>query len=261
MATYAVSDLHGQYEAFEAGLKKIGFNDKDELYVIGDAIDRGSGGIKILQHVQQADNMDLIIGNHEFMMLNAVDPNGKPKCNGNDEILWLYYNGGSATFKEYKKLKDQTRKSLLFWLNRRYVIKTLEINGKKFCLTHSYYDEECENKQYYELGYRDIWNVVWKSQFRHDADTRAADIYKDYDHTFITGHVPVISVMREYEYRSDFNELRIYEKGNLIDIDGACGLGYYPGLHNGAIFLRLDDMKVFPILLENIEKEKADNNG
>ena len=181
MSTYVVSDLHGQYEAFEAGLKKIEFNDKDELYVIGDAIDRGSGGIKILQHVKQEKNMDLIIGNHEFMMLNAVDPNGKPECNGQNDVLWLYYNGGNATFAEYKKLHGQTRKSLLLWLNRRYLIKTLKVNGKKFCLTHSYYAEECENKQYFELSYRDVWHIVWKSQFRHDAETRGFDIYKDYD--------------------------------------------------------------------------------
>ncbi|MCR4591520.1 MAG: fructose-bisphosphatase class III [Lachnospiraceae bacterium] len=103
MATYVVSDLHGQYEAFEAGLKKIEFSDQDELYVLGDAIDRGNGGIRILQYVKQEKNMDLIIGNHEFMMLNSVDPNGKPKCSGQDDVLWLYYNGGNATFAEYKK--------------------------------------------------------------------------------------------------------------------------------------------------------------
>ena len=40
MATYAVSDLHGQYRTFEKGLRSIGFSDSDMLYVIGDAIDR-----------------------------------------------------------------------------------------------------------------------------------------------------------------------------------------------------------------------------
>ncbi len=251
MATYAVSDLHGQYEVFEAGLKKTGFSDKDELFVIGDAIDRGSGGIKILQRVQQEKNMDLMIGNHEFLMLNAVDPDGKPECSGRDDILWLYYNGGNATFAEYIRLQDPERESLLLWLNSRSVIKTLEVNGKKFCLTHSYYDKKCENKRYCDLSYRNIWNIVWKSQFRHDAETKGYDIYKDHDYTFITGHVPVMSIMREY--RPDFNELCIYEKGNLIDIDGACGLGYIPGLQNGALFLRLDDMKAFPVKLEEVK--------
>ena len=36
MAVYAVSDLHGQYDAFLKGLEEIGFSDNDELIVIGD---------------------------------------------------------------------------------------------------------------------------------------------------------------------------------------------------------------------------------
>ncbi len=256
MAVYVVSDLHGQYEAFEEGLKVIGFNDDDELYVIGDAVDRGFGGIKILLEIKRQKNMDLIIGNHEFMMLNAVDPNGKDLCNGSDSMLWLYYNGGLTTFAEYVKLDEDTRKSLLLWLNRRYVIKTLEIDGKRFCLTHSYYKEEFENKLYSEMKYREIWEIVWKSIFRHDAETRGFDVYSDKDFAFITGHVPVMSVMREKEQRPKYNELGIYKKGNLIDIDGACGLGYHKGLHNGALFLRLDDMKAFPVLLESVFGEK-----
>ena len=45
MAVYAVSDLHGQYDTFINGLENIGFGDSDELYMIGDAIDRGPDGI------------------------------------------------------------------------------------------------------------------------------------------------------------------------------------------------------------------------
>ena len=39
------------------------------LYVIGDAIDRGPEGVKILEYIKLHNNMELIIGNHEFMML------------------------------------------------------------------------------------------------------------------------------------------------------------------------------------------------
>ena len=51
MSVYAVSDLHGQYKTFVKGLKEIDFSDSDTLYVIGDAIDRGPDGIKILQYI------------------------------------------------------------------------------------------------------------------------------------------------------------------------------------------------------------------
>ena len=82
MSVYAVSDLHGQYDLFIEGLERIGFGESDELYMIGDAIDRGPDGIRILQYVKDHKNMDLLIGNHEFMMMNSVDPNGRDVCNG-----------------------------------------------------------------------------------------------------------------------------------------------------------------------------------
>lgn len=245
MAVYTVSDLHGQYDAFVEGLEKIDFGGSDELYVIGDAIDRGPDSIRILEHIKEHKNMDLLIGNHEFMMLNSVDLNGKEKCNGEDADLWLYYNGGVKTFEQYRKLSLEKRQSLLSWLRRRYVIKTLEVQGETFCLTHSYFKEGLENKTYDELTYQDVGDIVWKSVYRTESETHGIDIYRDYAYTFVTGHVPVIVVMRESVGRSDFNELRIFEKGNFIDIDGGCAVGYREGIHNGALFLRLDDRKVF----------------
>ncbi len=250
MAVYTVSDLHGQYDTFIRGLEKIGFSDDDYLYVIGDAIDRGPKGINILMHIKKHKNMDLIIGNHEFMMLNAVDPDGKKKCNGQDAELWLDYNGGRKTFPDYGRLPVNQRKSLLEWLNSRYLIKIIEVGDRKFCLTHSYYRKALENMIYSEVSYWDIWNIVWTSMYRYGDETHGENIYKDHpEYTFITGHVPVLRVMRSWKAQPDYNELMILQDGNLIDIDGACAMGYQEGVNNGALFLRLDDMKVFPIPL------------
>ena len=57
MAVYVVSDLHGQFEVFMDGLKKVEFKDNDELYVIGDAIDRGNDGIRILQYIKEHEGV------------------------------------------------------------------------------------------------------------------------------------------------------------------------------------------------------------
>ena len=43
---YCISDLHGRYDRYEKVLEKI--QDTDELYVLGDCIDRGKDGLKIL---------------------------------------------------------------------------------------------------------------------------------------------------------------------------------------------------------------------
>lgn len=48
MATYVISDVHGDYEGYMKILQLIQFSDKDALYVNGDVIDRGMGGVRIL---------------------------------------------------------------------------------------------------------------------------------------------------------------------------------------------------------------------
>ena len=113
----------------------------------------------------------------------------------------------------------------------------VEHKGKKFCLTHSYYMPDCENKTYSELSYDDVWEIVWKSMYR-SADTYCPNIYKDFDCTFITGHVPVQTITKD-------DEAKPYVLANFIDIDGGCRAGAKPGLGNGAIFMRLDDMQDF----------------
>ncbi len=249
MAVYAVSDLHGQYNTFIKGLEMIGFGDKDELYMIGDAIDRGPDSIRILQHIMDHGNMDLLMGNHEFMMLNSVDPDGDDECNGSDSMLWLDCNGGIKTYREYSKLEPADRKSILLWLNRRYVIKTVTVGDRHFCLTHSFYKPEFENKMYFEMKYDEVWSLVWPSVYREKELWRPF-IYGEYDYTFITGHVPVQRVRTDISGDEEkSNILQMVEEQNLINIDGGCSGGYDDWLNNGAIFLRLDDMQVFTIPL------------
>ena len=44
---YALSDLHGHYDALCAMLKKIHFSDNDTLYILGDCNDRGEKAMEI----------------------------------------------------------------------------------------------------------------------------------------------------------------------------------------------------------------------
>lgn len=65
---YIVSDIHGCYDAYKALLEKIHFSDGDELYVLGDVVDRGPEPIKVLQDIMRRHNVTLILGNHDFIM-------------------------------------------------------------------------------------------------------------------------------------------------------------------------------------------------
>ena len=252
MSIYAASDLHGYYDLFMKGLDRIGFSDTDYLYVIGDAIDRGPDGIKLLKLIQKNKNMDLLLGNHELMMLYSVHSGGKPICDGIEADIWLGYNGGKVTLHDYLELSDSARIRLLGWLRNRYVTKTVEVNGKTFCLTHSYFDEELINKRYRYADPCLVYEVVWNSVYREDSNTYGQDPYSKYDYTFVTGHVPIQYARRELPADQVTPGLSALWNNNMADIDGGCSYGedFYDGTkarENGMLFLRLDDLKEFPI--------------
>ena len=69
---YCMSDLHGERALFERMLELIRFSDGDRLYIIGDVIDRGEDGIRILQDIMKRGNIFLFIGNHELFLLSLI---------------------------------------------------------------------------------------------------------------------------------------------------------------------------------------------
>mgnify|MGYP004671963733 FL=1 len=66
---YVMSDIHGCYEEFIEMLELINFKNEDDLYILGDILDRGENPIKILQYIKNKSNIHMLLGNHEDMML------------------------------------------------------------------------------------------------------------------------------------------------------------------------------------------------
>ena len=58
---YIVSDLHGCFEQYQELLAKIDFSETDELYVLGDVVDRGPEPIRILQDMMKRPNVIFIL--------------------------------------------------------------------------------------------------------------------------------------------------------------------------------------------------------
>ena len=69
---YAMSDLHGEYEKYLAMLKKIKFSDDDELYILGDVVDRGQKPVEILRDMSMRHNVFPIMGNHDKMAIDVL---------------------------------------------------------------------------------------------------------------------------------------------------------------------------------------------
>lgn len=76
MRKFTISDIHGCKKTFEALLDKIAFSKNDELYLLGDYIDRGpdSKGVldKIMQLQQDDYKVKCLRGNHEQMLLDEL---------------------------------------------------------------------------------------------------------------------------------------------------------------------------------------------
>jgi bis(5'-nucleosyl)-tetraphosphatase (symmetrical) len=75
VATYAIGDIQGCYHAFQALLARIGFNqDKDQLWLVGDLINRGSGTLEVLRWCYAHQNsLRIVLGNHDLHALVVAE--------------------------------------------------------------------------------------------------------------------------------------------------------------------------------------------
>ena len=101
MSQYAIGDIHGCSKTFNELLNKIGLNEGDELYLLGDYIDRGpdsKGVIDIIWGLREKGIPVICLrGNHESMLLDAL----KYREGMNDFIR----NGGKQTLQSFDTVR------------------------------------------------------------------------------------------------------------------------------------------------------------
>ena len=135
---YVISDLHGCYEKYQKLLKMLRFGAGDVLYVLGDVIDRGDGGIRILLDMMQRPGVHPLLGNHESLALGpllriARDPAAPPT-----ELhrFWLQ-NGGGPTEAAFRALSRDMQQTLLAYLASFALRRTVTAGGRRFHLSHT----------------------------------------------------------------------------------------------------------------------------
>ena len=89
MATYAIGDIQGCYHAFTALLARLNFNSKhDQLWLVGDLINRGSGSLEVLRWCfQHQHSIKTVLGNHDLHTLAVA--HGFKKANKSDTLQAL----------------------------------------------------------------------------------------------------------------------------------------------------------------------------
>ena len=150
MAVYVTSDLHGfPHDRFLSLLEKAAFGDDDWLYILGDVIDRnGDGGIETLLWLLEAPNAQLLLGNHEAMLLSCrflFDEVTHDTLDGltldKMKLLqnWME-NGAEPTMRSLRRLMRESPDRLadiLEYLGDAPLYETVDVGGRAFILCHA----------------------------------------------------------------------------------------------------------------------------
>ena len=227
---YVTSDLHGfPIDKFFKLLEKASFNDDDFLFILGDVIDRGDDGVKILQWLLTKPNVQLILGNHEAMMLSCsflfeevTDENVNSLSEDKLALLYAWQtNGAKPTIKGLLTLSNDERLDILDYLRDCPLYDSVATNGRHFLLVHGGLGNFRPDKKISEyLEDELLWT---RPEFDEDYST---------EYTTILGHTPT-------RYYSSCYRGKILKTKTWIDIDTGASNGLAPML------LRLDDMEEF----------------
>ncbi len=112
MPQYAISDIHGHLATFRELLRRLAFSRADELFLLGDFIDRGPDSKGVIDYVEQLKStghqVHCLRGNHEQMALDAPS-------DFRTRQSWLKY-GGKETCESFGSPDYTVPPAYLDWM-------------------------------------------------------------------------------------------------------------------------------------------------
>jgi serine/threonine protein phosphatase 1 len=218
-----MSDIHGNYKKYRRMLDAIKFCDRDVLYILGDVIDRGPDGLRILRDMCMRSNIIPILGNHEYMasislpiLMKEITEDSISEMTSNPEEIqyiteWIHV-GGAVTIDEFAKLNQESRKNILDYINEFELYRVVKINGKTFVLVHAGFANFITDRK---LNDYDLSELIFQpSDYSRKYFT---DVY------LVTGHTPTQVI---YEMIDGIKDCQLtFERNNHIAVDCGCGFG------------------------------------
>lgn len=219
MSTYVISDIHGHYDEFQEMLSKINFTDEDEMIIAGDIVDRGPKSLEMIKYVMNhKDNISMIMGNHEYMMLNCYKHGSLDNFN-----IW-FSNGGKSTYSQIEECSDDEINYIISWIKTLSYSIEIEVGEKVYVICHAdpfaVYSEDI------------VWNRISPEYEVNDEEDNK---------TYIVGHTPVII------YLEDDTVAKIIKNndGQILFIDGGAA---YPMFKQARLLcLRLEDLEEYSV--------------
>ena len=220
---YVMSDIHGCYEEYLEVLRVIDFRDEDQLYVLGDMVDRGKEPIKLLMDMMSRHNVFPLLGNHEYMALSVLrklcveitKDNVDNHLTEEDMMSYMNWmeNGGNTTIEQFKKLSKEEQEDILEYLEECMLIEEITINQNTYVLVHAGLVPFDEKKDIFDYQLNEL---IFQS----------CDYEKQYfkDRYLVTGHTPTIMI-------DESQKGNIIEKNHHIAIDCGCVFGMNLGVY------------------------------
>ena len=219
MATYVITDIHGQYDMFIELLDKIQLQDTDMLYILGDILDWNTHPIKTIRKLMEMPNVICMVSNHEYMALECLEFLMKEITDMSieeldekmlDNLVTWQYNGSKSTINEFRQLDSETRREVIDFIKDFLIYEEIVVNGKNYLWVHAGLGNYLPDKDIEDYS---IHELIWTG-----ADY---DVQYFKDTYVVTGHTPTQTI------KDNPHPGYIYHRNNHIAID--CGASYQGG--------------------------------
>lgn len=224
---YAIGDVHGCYKSLRKLVEEIlELKKEDELYFVGDFIDRGPSGMEVIDYIismmDAGYHVRSVRGNHEEMLVDAYLYKTLERYR-----LWML-NGADATLASYGiesyKYNDEAVLNQLPESHIDFIRKMpYYIELDDYIIVHAGINFKAEDP------FKDKRSMVWCRDCSNDLSLSG-------NRLIVHGHTPI--ALREIQ--------KMAERRNMtqLNIDAGCVYKEYPRMGNLAA-LNLDNFKVY----------------
>lgn len=232
MKKFAITDIHGCLNTFQNLLDKIAYSFGDELYLLGDFVDRGPDSKGVIDYIldlqRRGYKVFCLRGNHDQMMLDALK--------GEEQnSLWMI-NGAKSTLKSFgvKRVEDIPELYFDFIRDLPYTLET-----GPYILVHAGFDFNKADP--YENREAMLWIRNWYTLTNYDWLG---------DRFILHGHTPL--------FRNEIENLHgAMDRLRFLGLDNGCVYNSTSDRQRGFGSLcafNLDDRSL--TFLDNIETEE-----
>jgi len=214
---WVIADIHGCANTLKVLVEeKIKPSKSDELYFLGDYIDRGPGSKEVIDYIWQLRKDEYLIkplkGNHEDLLVNLYDTEKKSKrpwsflLSDRNRKSW-FAMGGKETLKSFQvQSPPQIPEEYIEWMKALDYYVMLE----KFILVHAGLNFQLDNP------FIDTGSMLWIREF---------DVIPDKigNRKIIHGHVPISLQFIDHSIKNSYYQFIDLDNGPYLTGDSGYG--------------------------------------